>query len=90
MKEKVPAGTKSMIVQGQLEWELLEIKSVEIEGVKNLLMRFKIRLARSEGGQLWYHKFKIRIGDTLVLTTPEHVIRGWIYQFRVLDETGTF
>ncbi len=89
MKDKIPAGARRNLVYGQLDWEILEMKQIDLEGRPALLTRVKLRLMQAEGGGLWYQKALIRIGDTLTLTQPQYVVRGWIYEFHLLNENGT-
>lgn len=90
LKDKIAPGTQSSLVYGQLEWEVLEIKPFGNDRQQSLMIRLKMRLSRTDDGRIWYHKYLFRIGDTLVVTNPEYVIRGWIYGYHLLDETGTF
>lgn len=89
LKDKVPPGTENRLVHGQLDWQLLEMQPWESGGKTALRIRVKMRLMQTEGGRLWYQKSVVRIGDTLILTNPQYVLRGWIYDFKLLNESGT-
>lgn len=89
LKDKIPSGAENRLVHGQLDWQLLEMRPWETGGKTVLRMRFKMRLMQTEGGRLWYQKAVVRVGDTLILTNSQYVLRGWIYEFRLLNESGT-
>lgn len=82
----IPEGDEYRNVYGELEWKVLGMEEVTLEGKKWMKVRVRVPIVEENSGILRYGKYTLSQGNSIHFISDQHVFGGRIFKYRVLDE----
>jgi hypothetical protein len=86
MEKVLPVGEERRSVYGELEWKVIEVKTVKMGKEKKTKVTVRALISEKDPGVFSYGKYTLARGGMVYFVNDRYLIEGRVFDCRVLEE----